>query len=137
MEKTMKDNAILWLRISYWAGAMLDAIAGLTMVSPALFALLNRPVNFHPANDFRYAMGMGAPLMFAWSVLLLWANRKPLERMGILPITLLVICGEVATQIWGLAGGFVPFQALAPTFLMQIVLVALFSFSYLNARKTL
>ena len=131
----MKSNPIRWLRISYWAGAILDVAAGLMMVSPALFALMNRPINFQPVNDFRYAMGMGAPLMFAWTILLIWADQKPLERKGILPITLLVVIGEVATQIWGIAAGFVPFRSLVPTFMLQIVLSALFVFSYFNARK--
>lgn len=130
----MKTNPILWLRISYRAGAILDVIAGLVMVFPGLFAILNRPVDFQPGFDYRYAMGMGAPLMFGWTILLLWADHKPLERKGILPITLLVIAGEAATQIWGIAVGFVPFMPLIPTFVIQALLTAVFLFSYFKTR---
>ena len=131
----MKNNIIRWLRISYWAGAVVDFVAGLMMLIPSLFAFMNHPVNFHPANDFRFAMGMGAPLMFGWTVLLLWADRKPLERKEALPVTLLVVVGEVITQVWGIWVGFVPIGALVPTFAMQIVLTSLFLFAYFNAGR--
>jgi hypothetical protein len=129
------NNAIRWLRISYWVGAVVDFAAGLMMVIPALFAFMSQPVNFQPGNDYRYAMGMGAPLMFGWTVLLLWADRKPLERKGILPITLLVVIGEALTQVWGVTVGFVPLGALVPTFILQALIFSLFLFSYLNARR--
>jgi hypothetical protein len=131
----MRTNPILWLRGCYWAGALLDFIAALSMLFPGLFALLNHPAGFHPGLDFRYAMGMGAPLMLAWSVLLLWAERKPIERRGILPITLLVVAGEVAVQIWGISAGFVPLQPFVLTFVIQALLSALFIASFILAGK--
>ena len=129
------NNAIRWLRISYWVGAVVDFAAGLMMLIPALFAFMNQPGNFQPGNEYRYAMGMGAPLMFGWTALLLWADRKPLERKGILPITLLVVVGEIITQAWGVKVGFVPLGAIVPTFVLQVAIVSLFLFSYFNARR--
>ena len=38
--------------------------------------------NFAPGADYRYAMGMGASLMLGWTALLIWADRKPIERRG-------------------------------------------------------
>ena len=131
----MNKTGILGLRISYWAGAVLDLLAGLTMLFPALFVMNNQLSSFYPTPAYRYAMGMGAPLMLAWTILLLWADRKPLERKGILPITLLVILGEVANEIVAARTGYISVGALVPTWLMQAVLSALFIFSYLNARK--
>jgi hypothetical protein len=131
----MEHNVIRWLRISYWIGALVDFVAGWIMLIPSLFAFMNEPEVFQPANEYRYAMGMGVPLMFGWTVLLLWADRKPLERKGILPITLLVVFGEVITQVWGIAVGFVPFDAILPSFVMQTILVCLFCFAYFNARR--
>ena len=131
----MKKNGIIWLRISYWAGALLDVLAGLTMLFPALFVINNQLNSFYPAPDYRYAMGMGAPLMFAWTLLLLWADRKPLERKGLLPITLLVVLGEVANEIVAARTGYISGAALIPTWIVQALLSALFLFSYLNARN--
>jgi hypothetical protein len=131
----MKNNAIRWLRVSYWVGAVVDFAAGLMMLVPSLFKLMNQPVDFHPTNDFRYAMGMGAPLMFGWTILLLWADRKPLERKDILPITLVVVVGEIVTQVWGIGVGFVLFGELVPSFVMQAIILSLFAFSYFNAKR--
>jgi hypothetical protein len=131
----MNRNVVLWLRLSYWAGALLDLLAGLTMLFPALFAINNQLKNFIPDPGYRYAMGMGAPLMLAWTFLLLWADRKPLERKGVLLVTLLVVWGEVANELVGASTGFISVKALVPTWIMQAVLTALFLYSYLNARN--
>jgi hypothetical protein len=131
----VKKSVIFWLRVSYWAGAILDLLAGLTMLFPALFAANNQLSSFLPSPNYRYAMGMGAPLMLAWTMLLLWADRKPLERKGILPITLLVVWGEVANEIMGVWTGFISAGALVPTWIVQAVLTVLFLYSYLNARN--
>jgi len=129
----MNRQAVLLLRLSYWAGAILDLGAGMMMVYPGLFVPIYCPPVFRPGLDYRFAMGMGAPLMFAWTVVLLWADRKPMERKGILPITMLVVAGEAATQVWGVVSGFIPLQPVLLTFSMQLLLSALFLFSYLNA----
>jgi hypothetical protein len=105
------------------------------MLFPPLFALNNGMANFHPGLEYRYAMGMGAPLMLAWTVLLLWADRKPLERRGILPITLLVVLGEVATEIYGVSTGFINISAMLLTWVIQLLLGGLFIFSYWNASQ--
>jgi hypothetical protein len=127
-------NAVLWLRISYWAGAVLDLLAGLTMLFPALFTINNQLSSFYPTPAYRYAMGMGAPLMLAWTILLLWADRKPLERKSLLPITLLVVFGEVINEIVAATTGYIAGTTLIPTWTIQAVLIALFLFSYWNAR---
>ena len=135
MKYTTMENKILFLRISYWAGAILDAIAFLIMIFPSLFALNNGLTSFKPGPDYRYAMGMGAPLMLGWTVLLLWADRKPMERKSILLITLLVMLGEVVTEIFGIMTGFIAVSAMLLTWTIQFVLSVLIVFSYWNASK--
>jgi hypothetical protein len=115
---------------------VLDLLAGLTMLFPALFTINNQLSSFIPAPNYRYAMGMGAPLMLAWTVLLLWADRKPIERKGILPITLLVVLGEVINEIVAARTGYISVGALIPTWIVQAILSALFIFSTLNARRS-
>lgn len=132
----MNRNVIRWLRISFWAGAILDLLAGLTMLFPALFTVNNRLSSFYPTPAYRYAMGMGASLMLGWTLLLLWADRKPLERKGLLPITLLPVLGLAANEIVAARTGYISVGALVPTWIVQAVLSALFIFSYLNARKS-
>ena len=130
------NDAVRWLRISYWAGAILDALAALSMLSPELFAATNGLQNFHPDIEYRYAMGMGGSLMLGWTALLLWADQKPLERKGVLLITLLpVVLGLVLNEIVAVRGGFLPVLTTVPVWIAQALITGLFIFSYLNARK--
>jgi len=62
------------------------------------------------------------------------ADRKPLERRGILPITLLVVLGEVATEIYGVSTGFINVSAMLLTWVIQLLMAAC-SFQLLNASK--
>jgi hypothetical protein len=80
-------------------------------------------------------MGMGAPLMLGWTVLLLWADRKPMERKSILLVTFLVVLGEVATEIFGVVTGFIAIPAMFLTWVIQLIVSGLFIFSYWNATK--
>ena len=104
------------------------------MLIPAMSSLSNPASSLSPTPAYRYAMGMGAPLMLAWTVLLLWADRKPLERRGVLPITILVVLGEVINEVVAARTGYINAAALTPTFIIQAVLTILFGFSYLNSR---
>lgn len=133
----MKANdSVRWLRISYWAGAILDAAAAVSMLSPDLFATINGLPNFHPGIEYRYAMGMGACLMLGWTVLLLWADQKPLERKGVLLITLLpVVLGLALNEVIAVRAGFLPILTTIPVWIVQALIVGLFLFSYLNARR--
>ena len=130
------DDPVRWLRISYWAGAILDALAALSMLSPEVFAATNGLQNFHPGIEYRFAMGMGASLMLGWTALLLWADRKPLERKGVLLITLLpVVLGLALNEIVAVRGGFLSIWMTVPVWFVQAVITSLFIFSYLNARR--
>jgi hypothetical protein len=133
----MKSNdAVRWLRISYWAGAILDALAALSMLSPDLFAATNGLRDFHPGLEWRFAMGMGASLMLGWTALLLWADRKPLERKGVLLITVLpVVLGLAVNEIVAVRAGFLPIATTIPVWIAQAVITGLFIFSYLGAGK--
>jgi len=116
---------------------VIDALAAIQMLVPAIFAATNNLSNFHPGLDYRYAMGMGASLMLGWTVLLIWADRKPVERKGVLIITIFpVIAGMIANEISAVAGvGFLSWGAASPVWILQAVLMALFAFSYRNAAR--
>jgi len=119
-------SAIRWLRASYITGAVADGLVGILMLIPSRMG----------ETEFRYAMGLGAALMFGWAVLLLWANVKPMERKGILLITIFpTITGLFLTGIWAAANSFFPMERVIPTLIFQVMLILLFGFSYLKARS--
>ena len=131
-------SAVRWLRIAYWVGAIVDLAAGAQMLCPPLFAFGMGLKGFNPGPDYRYAMGMGASLMFGWTVLLLWADRRPIERMGVLPLTVVpVIAGVALNEAAGVGSGFLSVTAAAPIWALQAVISALFLVSYGVARRVL
>jgi len=127
---------IRWLRISFWVGAIVDAAAAAAMFFPELGSVVYRLTDFEPGVDYRYAMRLGASLMLGWTVLLLWADRKPLERRGVLPITVLVIAGLAWAGAYAVSAGLISFANMIPTWGLQLLLVVLFLYSYFRAQRT-
>jgi len=120
------ESALKWLKAGYIAGAVADAIVGVLMLIPSR---MGEP-------DFRYAMGLGSVMMFGWSALLIWAYAKPMERKGVLALTVFpVISGLVACGVWAVATGFFPLQRIVPVAVHGEALMALMSIGYLKARK--
>ena len=121
----MKSKIIL-LRISYWVGALADGLATFRMLNPKL------AIGF----EYRYALGLGAALMLGWTFLLIWADRKPLERKGVLLLTVFpVLTGILMVEIYAVAAGLMTMEEMAPTGSFIMALIVLFSFSYFNAKS--
>ena len=124
-----------WLRISYWVGAIADGIVGVTMFFPEVGRAVYGVTDFEPAADYRYAMRFGASLMLGWTVLLLWADRKPLERRGVLPITVFVVAGLAWAGAYAVGAGLIPLPNMIPSWGFQLVLVVLFLYSYFRSGR--
>ena len=107
------------------------------MIFPSLFAILYGLKDFEVQSSLRVVMGMGASLMIGWTALLIWADRKPLERKGILIITVCpVIIGMVGSIIYAVIAGFIPFEKAMISWIIQGILIALFLYSYFGSNNT-
>ncbi len=116
---------VTWLRTSYWAGAVADAVIGILILIPSRMG----------ETEFRYPMGLAAALMFGWTILLVWADRKPTERKAILLITVFpVITGLLLSGIYAVATGLLPSTKIIPGLVIGVILIILMLYSYLNAR---
>lgn len=124
---------VRWLRASYWVGAIADTIFGVLMLFPQAGRAIYGVTGFEPGPDYRYAMGLGASLMLGWSVLLLWADRRPVERRGILLITVFVIFGLASAGAFAVTSELVALPRMIPTWVFQALLVALFTYSYFRS----
>ena len=142
----LNDNQKLKaIRLVYWLGAIMDGLFAIDMTVIALFGtsipLLTdsfTQVSFIADGGltYQYAMGIGAALMWGWTVLLIWAERKPLERRGVLIITLFpVIIGIFITNIVTIMNELVTIQEFLFRLVIQICLMALFLISYLAAKN--
>ena len=73
-ERSKVNASVRWLRANFITGAIADGIIGILILIPSQMG----------ETEFRYPMGLAASLMFGWTLLLIWAYRKPVERKGVL-----------------------------------------------------
>ena len=117
------EKHILFLRLSYWIAAIADfIIAGLVLV-PERMGL----------SSIGYPMGMTSALAFSWTVMLLIADRKPMERRWILIPTILVVSLLTFVRVYFSQKGMIDFSI--GLLLFGIGLVFFMSFSYYYANK--
>ena len=122
------------LRTAYWIGAIADAINGIGMVFPRLLSPMLKLDEVPTSIEVRSALGMGAALMFGWTALLLWANQRPVERKGVLALTVFpVIIGLALTTLYGYLNGYIPLAGAVPIWIFQACLTAVFVSAYFLA----
>ena len=125
------QNKVIFLRISYWLGAVLDGFMVLPMLCHRIGGIIFGIDNFNPGNDFKYAMMVGASLMLGWTVLLIWADRKPVERKGVIMITVIpVLIGLILAGVFAVSSGLIRIEKMIPTWIIQSILLILFCYSY-------
>ena len=118
-------NQIVWLRTGYWIGAVADGFATYRMLFPKVAH----------GVEYRYALGLAAALMLGWTILLIWADRKPLERKGVLLLTAFpVVSGLLLAESYAVFCGIMSFEKMLPTGIFLVGLMVLFCFGYFNAR---
>jgi len=121
----MKDK-VIWLRISYWAGAIGDfAIAVLALIPKRM-----------GVSSYAYPMGLLSAVAFSWGCMLILADREPLKRKWVLLPTILVGTMLLIAGIYSLNAGVISFRSYIPNFILFPTMIILWSFSFYNARDT-
>ena len=122
------------LRIAYWWGVIADAVSAILMLLPNLFL---RVMNFNltPGRSFAFGLSYGAPLMIGWTILLIWADRNPLERKGTLLLTLPIIVGYIAIELYAISTGITSLGSALPLLAMQTGLFVFIVFSCWHAKN--
>ena len=116
------------LRLAFAAGAITDALALIPMLLPPVANLLWGFDN--PSGGYLFAMGYGASLMLGWTLLLVWAYQRPIERCAVALFTIFVICGLVITEVGVVMIGGLDAIRMIPTWIIQTVLFWLFATGY-------
>jgi hypothetical protein len=128
MEDSTMPREERLLRLAFLLGAVTDALALIPMLSPPMTQLL---WGFRPEpGPYSFAIGYAAALMFGWTLLLLWAYRRPLERRFVAALTVFVIYGLVAAEIVAVARGDMALGRMLPTWCLQSFLLVLFASAY-------
>ena len=111
------------LRLSYWAAAIADFSIAILVLIPERMGL----------NEIVYPMGLISAVAISWGVLLLIADRKPLERRWILIPTILVVALLSMVRILFALNDTIAFSFAF--FVFGIVLIILMAYSYYYANK--
>jgi hypothetical protein len=130
-------RAVFCLKLSFLIGMLTDALALIPMLFPSMAKIFWGFDNF--TGIYYFAMGYGASLMLAWTILLYWAYRKPLERRYIAIFTNIVIICFVVTEIFAVRNNYILLTKAMPSFVLQAILLTIFSYSFVisGKRKTL
>jgi hypothetical protein len=125
------NRRVLLLRACYWFGAIVDAVAVIPMLFPSAAARVFGIDNFHPGVEYRYAMFLAASLMLGWTALLLWADRRPVERAAVLALTVCpVVLGLAAAGVFAVWEGLITAARMLPTWIVQAALAAGLTYAY-------
>lgn len=118
----MKEQ-ILLLRLSYWSAAVADFGIAILVLIPERMGL----------TEIVYPMGLMSAIAFSWGVLLLFADRKPLERKWVLVPTIIVVALlSVARVLFALRGAI---EFSVAFLLFGIALIGLMVYSYYSANQ--
>ncbi len=97
---------MFWIKLAYWLGIGADALWVVGLLSPSVFALLVGRPDFQADLQVRLIMGIGASLMAGWTLLLVWAVQKPIERKGVILLTAFpVVAGLFVVSLIGFLAG--------------------------------
>jgi hypothetical protein len=124
------------LIISYWIGIVADAVATVLLFSPNIANFVLQPQPFEISAAYLYITRIAGALMLGWTVLLFWAQLKPIERADILLITLFPVVTLLALAAVLVAkSNQISISNLLPMFVLYFVVYCTFIPSYIWAKR--
>lgn len=116
-------SKVTWLRISYWTAAIADFGIAISVLIPERVGL----------TEFVYPMGLMSVVAISWGILLIFADRKPVERRWILIPTIIVVALLSIVRIFASINGMLEFSFAY--LILGVVLISLLTYSYLNSKN--
>lgn len=114
------------IRTSYWVAAIADFVIAVLALIPARMGV----------ESFVYPMGLMSAVAFSWGVLLLFADRKPLERKWVLLPTSLVVFLLGVAVLYAAFAGLIPFQQALVSSVAVVLVLALLLYACYRTRGT-
>ena len=113
-------NGLVWLRIGYWVAGIADFVVAVIVLIPERMGV----------SGYVYPMGLMASVAFSWGVLLLVADRKPLERRWIVLPTILVVSLLGGTAVHAGFIGIIPLSRAVATAVVSLAVLTVLTFGY-------
>ena len=112
------NRAVLLLRMSYWIAAIADFGIAILVCIPERMGV----------TETVYPMGLASVVIFSWAVLLLMADRKPLERRWILIPTIIVVALITLTRTTFSLNGNIDFSIALLVFGFSLIIFMAYSY---------
>ena len=119
-------KSILLLRLSYWIAAIADFIIAILAWIPERMGV----------TEIVYPMGLVSVIAFSWVVMLLVADRKPIERKWILIPTILVITLITIVRTKFSLDGTIEFSLALLLFAIGLIILMTYSYYYACKQAT-
>jgi hypothetical protein len=126
------EQRVIWLKIAFLAGAIMDAITLIPMLTPLAATIIWGFTNI--TGEYLFAMWFGAALMLGWTLLLVWAYQKPLDRRFVAVLSIIVVIGLMSANAAGFAFQILGMMQFASTLVIQCVILVLFLVGWIITR---
>lgn len=111
---------ILLLRLSYWIAAVADFVIAILAWAPERMGVA----------QISYPMGLASVIAFSWGILLLMADRKPIERKWMLIPTILVVSLITVVRTGFSMAGSIDFNLGLLLFAISLIMLMTYSYYY-------
>lgn len=118
------DDTFL-IRASYWTAAIADFVIAILVLIPERMGVAH----------FVYPMGLVSAIAFSWGVLLVIADRKPVQRRWVLLPTMLVTFLLGVAAVYAAAAGVIPYGRVIGTSITVVLLLSLLGYTCYRTRR--
>jgi len=131
-----QKQTILLLHIAYWIGIIADAFISIIFLLPELAQFLLGVSDVSIGEEYLYVSRIAASLMLGWTFLLFWADRRPVERRGVLLLTIFpVVIGIMLSGLLAVNSDFIQLQNILPLWIFNVLLIIIYIISFLKANE--
>lgn len=128
------DKRILFLKVCLWIGVIADLLATAILLLPQVARLVFGLPAADSGDEYLYVSRIGASLMLGWTVLLAWGSHKPVERKGIILLTVApVLVGLLGASVLAVQSGFIQMVNMLPLWIFYAVIIPLYVIAYFIA----
>ena len=118
------DRSTRLLRLSYWVAAIADFVVAILALIPGRMGV----------DRFVYPMGLMSAVAFSWAILLIFADRKPVERRSVLLPTMLVVFLLGVAGLVAVSRGLFPASHIAGSSAAVVALLCLLGYAWHKTR---
>ena len=125
-----------WLKLALNTGGVIDALMVLIFLVPTLRILIFGEDAQSHTPQYEWAMRLVASLGLAWTMLLFWAARKPLERKAALLFTVFpLMFGAYGATVYGFIANTIATRFFILFSVVTFTMCPFFLVVFLKARK--